>query len=73
MLPNVLFTQLIYDIRECKVSNLRKPLASLCWILNDKLHDINMINYYFFNKNSCVYECFTNFTVIDFEIWTSNI
>ncbi len=26
-----------------------------------------MINYYFFNKNSCVYECFINFTVVNFE------
>jgi len=31
--------------------------------LDDKLHDINMINYYFFNKNSCVYECFSNLYV----------
>ena len=73
MADNVLFTQRIYNIFKYKISNLRKPLSGLCWILDDKLHDINMINYYFFNKNSCVYECFTNFTVTGFEIWTSNI
>ena len=73
MLPNVLFTQLIYDIRECKVSNLRKPLASLCWILNDKLHDINMINYYFLIKILAFMNVTINFAEVKSKKWTSNI
>jgi hypothetical protein len=37
---------------------MRKPLSTLCLISNDKLHDINVINYYFFINNICIYECF---------------
>ena len=37
---------------------MRKPLSSLYLILKDKLRIINVINYYFFINNICIYECF---------------
>ena len=40
---------------------MRKSLSSLYLISNDKLLDISIINYYFFNKNICIYECFDKF------------
>ncbi len=55
---NVLFTQLIYDIRECKVSNMLKPLSSLYLMQKYKSHKINTINYYIFFENICIYACF---------------
>ena len=66
MVHNVLFTQLIYDIRKCKVSNLRKPLSSLYLMQKDKSHKINTINYYIFFENICIYACFAYFAMVKF-------
>jgi|GEM_PF-5883313 hypothetical protein len=46
---------------------MRKSLSSLYLISNDKLLDISIINYYFFNKNICIYECLVIFLLMASE------
>ena len=46
---------------------MRKPLSSLYLILEDKLHIINRINFFFICKNICIYECLVIFLLMASE------